>query len=433
MICFTARGNIVSHFRLPIVTLAYGAGLVLGLLAAAGSVRAENWPGWRGPRGDGSSAESQVPIRWSATQNIAWKTEIPGTGHASPIVWGDRVFLVTALVEEEVRLLLCLDRNTGEETWRRTILHAPLEGKHRLNSYASSTPATDGQSVYVSFLDRDQMLVAAYDFDGNRQWLVRPGGFSSVHGYCSSPVVFGDKLLVNGDHDGDSYLVALNRNTGETVWKVPRKNRTRSYSTPLVREIEGRQQMLISGNRCVASYDPDTGSRLWIIDGPTEQFVASIVFGHGLVYMTAGYPDLHIMAIRPDGRGNVTKTHVVWHHTRGASYVPSPVLVGDYFLLVSDGGIASCFEAKTGERLWQKRIGLRFSASAVTAGGLAYFLSDDGAMTVLRPGVKFDRVAVNELGENSYASPAVSGGQLFLRAEKHLFCIGSDASVAGGY
>lgn len=404
--------------------------LVLGLVPVAPSVsaRGENWPGWRGPRGDGSSLEPDIPIRWDGPsgRNIEWKSELPGTGHASPIVWEDRIFLASCREDRKERVLLSLDRETGKILWERVVVESPLERKHRLNSYASSTPATDGRQVYVSFLDRDQMLVAAYDFDGNRQWLVRPGVFRSVHGYCSSPVLFKELVLVNGDHDGDAYLVALDRRTGNTVWKTPRENKMRSYCVPILRQFDGRMQMILSGSKCVASYDPNDGSRHWILDGPTEQFVASIVDNGKLLFMTAGFPEHHILAIRPDGRGNVTGTHVVWRTEKGCSYVPSPIAAGNgrFFLVVSDEGIASCFEAETGKRHWMERIGPHYSTSAVSAGGLVHFLSDEGVTTVIRPDTGFEVVARNTLGEPCRASAAISQGRIYLRGQKHLFCVG---------
>jgi len=415
------------------------------LFAAAAA--AEDWPCWRGPRGDGTSLEKNVPLRWDGPkeQNIAWKTAIPGRSHASPIVSGARIFLVCCREDRGDRVLLCLDRRSGRILWEKVVLGAPLEKKHHLNSYASGTPATDGKLVYVTFLDAGsdrqksanplkwrratpgQMVVAAYDFDGNQKWLVRPGRFSSVHGYCSSPILFENLVIVNGDHDGDAYPVALDRASGETVWKTPRENKTRSYCTPIIRQIDGRTQMVLSGSLCVASYDPHDGSRHWIIDGPTEQYVASLVYSGKLLLMTAGFPELHIMGIRPDGRGNVTDTHVAWHTTKGCSYVPSPIIGGGgkYFLVVSDTGIASCFEADTGHRCWMKRIGPHYSASLVEAEGLVHFLSDRGVTTIVRPGPTFEPLAENPLGEDCYASPAISQGRIYIRAERHLYCIGA--------
>ncbi len=396
------------------------------ILIFSDAALAENWPGWRGPRGDGTSMEKNVPIRWSGTQNILWKVPIPGKGHASPIVWSKHIFVVTAIKEKKQRILLCLDRKDGKILWQRVILEAPLERTNSLNSYASSTPETDGQRVYISFLDRDKMFIAAYDFDGNRLWEVRPGVFASMHGYCSSPVLWKDKVIVNGDHDGPSYIVALSRATGQTIWKTPRPNRTRSYCTPIIRQIDGRNQMVLSGTMCVAGYDPDTGKQHWLIDGPTEQFVASIVYNGELLFMTCGFPDRFIQAIRPDGRGNVTDTHVLWQKDRDCSYVPSPIALGPYFLVVADNGVATCFEAKTGKSCWRERLGPHYSASLVSANGLVYFLSDKGVMTVVKPGEELEIVARNELGENTYASPAISDGQIFLRGAKHLYCISTD-------
>jgi outer membrane protein assembly factor BamB len=399
--------------------------LFLGCLATLGVLSAEDWPGWRGPRGDGTSLETGVPVRWTATSNVAWKTAIPGAGHASPVVHGDRLFTVSALPENEDRVLFCLDRSSGRILWQQTVLHSPLERKHALNSYASSTPVTDGDQVYVAFLDLNEMVVAAYDFAGHRRWLVRPGPFASMHGFCSSPLLFKDKVIVNGDHDGDSYLAALSRRDGRTLWKTPREHHTRSYCAPLIRDLAGRTQMVLTGDKSVASYDPDNGKLHWIIDGPTEQFVASPVYSArtGLLYITGGYPDHHILAIKPDGRGNVTQTHIAWRTTRGAAYVPSPIIEGDYFLIVSDSGVAHCFQAGTGTLLWQERTGEQH-ASLVSADGLVYFLNDDGLMRVVKPGPEFQLIAQNELGEKCFASPAISRGRLFIRTEKTLFCIG---------
>jgi len=388
---------------------------------------AENWPCWRGPRGDGSSIEAKAPLHWSSTNNIDWKTVIPGRGHGSPIVWGDRIFLLTTIEDQAQRCVVCVNRATGKIIWQRTVVTSPLEPKHKLNSFASSTPATDGQFVYVTFLDKDKMLVAAYDFAGNQKWLVRPGPFSSKHGFCSSPALFKDKVIINGDHDGDSYIVALDRQTGKTLWKIERENHTRSYCTPLIRTLAGRTQMILSGNKCVASYDPNTGKRHWIIDGPTEQMVASMVYNEkaDMIFYTGGFPQYHILGIRPNGTGNVTKTHIAWLTTKGASYVPSPVSIGDYFVIVNEPGILTCHQAADGNVLWSERLRGTYHPSLVTAGGLVYCLSDLGVMAIVKPGPTFEVVATNELDEKFSASPAISDGRIYLRGDQHLFCIGA--------
>ncbi|MEX0716136.1 MAG: PQQ-binding-like beta-propeller repeat protein [Planctomycetaceae bacterium] len=406
---------------------------------ALAPLSAEDWPNWRGPRGDGTSVETDLPVRWSAAEgeNIAWKTPLSWPGHASPIVAGERVFVVGAdepvrrvparVDESRKRVLSCFDRDTGKQLWERVVLETPLESLHSLNSRASSTPAADEKRVYVSFLDGDRMFVAAYDHAGKRLWQVRPGVFSSKHGYCSSPVLFENLVIVNGDHDGPAYLVALDRETGETVWKSDRENRTRSYCTPIIREVGGRTRMMLSGSLCVASYDPRTGERQWIIDGPTEQFVASCVYSHGLLFVTGGYPDRHILAIDPDAQGNVTKTHVRWRHAReGVSYVPSPIVVGDWFFITSDNGIGSCFDAKTGELQWRERMARHYSGSPVAADGHVYFTDDDGITKVVRAAAKYELVAENRLGEAVYSSAAISGGSVFIRGEGHLWRIGRE-------
>jgi outer membrane protein assembly factor BamB len=424
-------------------------GLVLGCWAVSSPAYGENWPCWRGPRGDGTSLESGVPRSWNGLTgaNIRWRTPVPGSGHASPIVWNDRVFLVGCVEATQERVLACLDRLTGKTLWQQAVVRAPLETKHALNSFASSTPATDGKLVYVSFLEVDghtipapnvgaprpitpgQMVVAAYDFAGNQRWLARPGEFISAHGYCASPVLFENLVILNGDHDGDSYVVALDKTTGKTVWSIPREHKTRSYVTPIIREIGGRTQMVFSGSLSIVSLDPRTGSLLWHIAGPTEQFVASMVTDGKLLFMAAGFPTYHVMAIRPDGSGNVTNTHVAWHETNAKCYVPSPVVVNGHLIVADDRGTANCFVAESGQRLWQERLGTHFSASLVTAGELVYAIADDGQTKVVRPGPLLEVVADNPLGENCYSSPAIAHGSLFIRGEKHLYCVATDEAA----
>jgi outer membrane protein assembly factor BamB len=421
---------------------AWAAGLYL--LVVAVTAHAENWPGWRGPRGDGTSLDPQAPIRWDGTTGDSqrWKTAVPGVGYSSPIVWQDRIFLASCLLESNERVLLCLDRTTGSLVWQQTVIKSPLETKHALNSYASSTPATDGESVYVAFLEVDgstipapnvsqprpvtpgKIVVAAYDFLGERKWLVRPGDFISAHGFCTNPVLYGDLLVINGDHDGESYLCALDKRTGATVWKTPRRHKTRSYATPQIGRFGDRDQLVLGGSFAVTSFDPHTGSPLWWVEGVAEQWVASTVSDGERVYAAGGFPTYHVLGIRPDGRGDVTTSHVDWHVTKIACYCPSPVLSGDYLLVADDRGTANCFQRKTGERLWQARLGDGFHASLVAAGGLVYFLADNGVTKVVRPGPQLDIAAENPLGQDCSASPAIAAGQFFIRGKQHLFCFG---------
>jgi outer membrane protein assembly factor BamB len=400
-----------------------GAGLVV--LVVTTVVQGEEWPGWRGPRGDGTSAEKDIPLHWSETENIAWKTPISGKGHSSPVVWGDHVFLTTCLEQEQQRVLLCLDRRDGRILWQRIVLTAPLEKKHKLNSYASSTPATDGKHVWVSFLAMPNMEAACYDAEGNKVWQLSPGEFHSVHGFCSPPTLYKDLVILNGDQDDPrAFIVALEKETGKERWRIHRPG-LRSYCPPLLVDAAGRTQMVLSGSKCVASYDPDTGKQLWIIHGPTEQYVASLVYANDVLFLTCGFPERHLMVIRPDGNGDVTNTHVLWRR-KGvpAGYVPSPIAHGDYFFGVSDEAQAGCFEARTGKQMWLHRLGTHHSASPVSAGDYLYFPADDGSTFVLRAGPKFEIVAQNDLGEECSASPAIAHGQIFLRTLHNLYCIG---------
>ena len=264
-----------------------------------------------------------------------------------------------------------------------------------------------------------------------RRWLGGEG-FTAKHGYCSSLLLYKNLVIVNADQDARgadrAYIVALDKATGAERWRIDRPNRVRSYVPPVVFTAAGKDQMVLSGSKCTASYDPRTGKRHWIVDGPTQQFVASMVYTDGMFMITGGFPTLHTLGIRPDGTGNVTKSHVAWHIQGDAtSYVPSPIAAGKYFFLVSDGGIASCLQARTGKVMWQERLGRHHSASPVSAGGKLYFLDDDGVTFILDASEKFRLIAKNPLGERCFASPAISRGHIFIRALKTLYCIGRPA------
>ena len=416
-----------TPIALAALTLA-AAALVGAIMASA--ARAEEWPAWRGPRGDGTSTEAGVPLEWSSTENVAWKTPIPGTGHSSPVVWGDRVYVTTCIEDEQKRLLLAIDRATGKVVWDRVVVVAPLERKNDLNSYASSTPLTDGRHVWVTFLDFPKVLVVCYDAAGREVWRRSPGDLYAVHGFTSSLLAYKDMVILAADQDAElpkrAYIVALDQATGEERWRIDRPNRVRSYCPPVVFEAAGKPQMVLSGSKCVASYDPGTGRPLWIVDGPTDQFVASLVFTDGVFMMTGGYPTLHILGIRPDGEGNVTDSHVVWHlkDRKIVSYVPSPIAADKWFFVVSDAGQASCLEAPTGKVLWSERLGKHHSASPVSAGGNLYFLDDDGVMHIVKAGPAFEPVGRSDLGEPCRASPAISRGHIYIRGVKNLYRIG---------
>ncbi len=401
--------------------------LQLALLGTLSSTTwAENWPCWRGPRGDGTCLERNIPSNWDPT-NALWKVELPGKGHASASVWNDRICTVTALPDTEERVLLCLDRATGKLLWQQTVVKGPLEKIHNENSYASSTPATDGKRVFVTFRVGDDIVVAAHNLsDGKQLWLVRPGTHVGEWGYNNEPVLFEDKVIVDGDSKGDSFLVALNQSDGKEAWKVSRTNKGISYSPPLIRQIGDRLQLIQCGDRRVASFDPRTGKEFWTVDGPSQEFVASPVYSETakLVFVSSSWPKTILLAIRPDGTGDVTETHVAWRDTKGAPYVPSLTLMGDLLLAINNSGVAYCYEAATGTVCWQEKLG-KHHASPVLIGDKVFLINDEGEINVITPGKTLVKAATYQLGESCYASPAISDGQVFLRGFKHLFCIGT--------
>jgi outer membrane protein assembly factor BamB len=386
---------------------------------------AADWPAFRGPNGDGVVADPGVPKTWSATENVVWKVPVPGIGHSSPIVSNGRVFLTTFLPEGGERVLLCLDRKDGKELWRKTVLSAPPEKMHKNNTPASATPAADGAHVFVTFQNAEKIAAACYDFAGTRKWLKEFDGFASQHGFCGSPTLFDRLMILNGDSDGDAFLAGLDKKTGETVWKTPRPNRVRSFSTPLFIKVGDRPQMVLAGSKSVAGFDPITGKQVWVADSQTDKFVATVAFADGVVFATGTSPNRTLVGIRPDGTGNVTESHVLWADTRGASYVPSPVAVGKRVFVLTDAGIGTLLEAKTGKRIWSERLGSRLHhASPLLINDLIHCLADDGRMFVLKSGTEFELVATNAIGEECHATPAVADGQLLIRSTRHVWCIG---------
>jgi len=287
---------------------------LLVIINSVSVTQAQNWPGWRGPNGDGTSTETNLPVKWDSITNVLWKIPVPGIGHSSPIVWKDKLFLVTAENKTQEKILLCYNCKNGDLLWRKTMLKSTFEQKHDNNSYASGTPATDGTLIYVSFLDGKDVVVAAYDFKGKQVWLQRPGTFYSPHGYSCSPALFEDKVIINGDSQGDSFVAALSKADGHIIWKISHDKPAHSFSTPIFRKMAGKMQMIFCGNKEIASYNPDDGSKYWFVNGPSEDFCSSPVYNEksGLVLVSSAWPVRNLVAIRPDGKGDVTKSHIVW-------------------------------------------------------------------------------------------------------------------------
>jgi outer membrane protein assembly factor BamB len=400
--------------------------LALLILNPAYFLNAQNWPGWRGPNGDGTSAETNLPVRWDSITNVLWKSPVPGSGYSSPIVWKDRLFMTTAFPDTQEKVLLCYDCRNGDLLWKKTVLNTAFEKKHTNNGHASGTPVTDGIRVYVSFLDGQDVVVAAYDFTGKEIWLKRPGKFISQHGYSCSPVLFEDKVIINGNsQQGESFVAALSRVNGQTIWKISHEKRAHNYSTPIFRKINGKMQMIFCGNKEIASYNPEDGSRIWFVNSPSEEFCSSPVYNEksGLVIACTSYPQRILVAIKPDGKGDVSESHVVWQSREGGCYVPSPVCTDDYLFTTMTNGQVNCIDIATGKVLWVENLGLQYP-SPVLAGGLVYIPNDDGVITVIKPGARFEYIAKNSIGEKMNASPAISNGKIYLRGYQHLFCIG---------
>ena len=398
---------------------------ILLLFISFSVANAENWPNWRGPNGDGTSSETNIPTKWDSVTNVLWKIEVTGVGHGSPAVWEDRLFLISAQPETMEKLLLCYDCKSGNLLWKQTVLKTPFENKHADNSYASGTPATDGKYVYISLLDGDDAVVAAYDFTGKQIWIKRPGKFSSPHGYSCSPALYHDKVIINCDSKSENFIAALSKSDGQTIWKVKHDKPALSYSTPIFREIGGKTQMIFCGNQQVSSYNPNDGSLYWFVNGPSEDFSSSPVYSEktGFVLISSSWPQRHLLAIKPDGKGDVSNSHIVWRSTEGAFYVPSPIVAGDYLLTTMTNGTVHCMEAATGKILWKENLGKQY-ASSVLANGLVYMPNDAGIITVIKPGPTYESIAKNSIGETMFASPAISNGKIYLRGAKHIFCIG---------
>jgi outer membrane protein assembly factor BamB len=407
------------------INLRFSTFLIFLLIINTISVtKAQNWPCWRGPNGDGTSTETNLPVKWDSVTNVAWKTPVPGVGYSSPIVWKDKLFLITALADTQEKILLCYDSKNGRLVWQKTVIKSKFENKHDNNSYASGTPATDGTLIYVSFLDGKDVVVAAYDFNGKQVWLQRPGTFYSPHGYSCSPSLFEDKVIINGDSQGDSFVAALGKSDGHIIWKIAHDKPAHSFSTPIFRTIAGKMQMIFCGNKEIAGYNPADGSKYWFVSGPSEDYCSSPVYNEksGLVLVSSAWPVRILVAIKPDGQGDVTKSNVVWQSKKGAYYVPSPVGTDSYLFTTMTTGEVHCIEIATGKILWIEKMGTQYS-SPVLANGLVYMPNDEGVITVIKPGPSFEYVSKNYLGEKMYASPAISNGKIYIRGFQNLYCI----------
>ena len=434
--------------------------IVLAFMAG-GSLAAADWPQWRGPNGTGATTETNLPVRWSSTDNVAWKTPIGGLGVSTPIVFGDRVF-VTSQIGAGVRqpgnhprlvqggnaeevgerelgasrerasgnrtffLVESFHRADGRRLWEyRLEADGPLPGVHDKHNLASPSPVTDGQLVYAWF---GTGQIVALDMNGKMVWQRHLGTeispFDVIWGHSSSPTLFGDLLILLCDHEPASYLLAIDKRTGQERWKADRGKGRLSYSTPLVVNTPLGPELIVNSSERVDAYDPRTGTLLWYT-GSTNRFpIPMPVFHNGVIYMSRGYRSSPYMAIRPGGRGDVSKTHVVWESGTGAPYISSLVYDAGLIYMATDVGAVTVVDATTGQRVSQQRVEGIFSASPVAADGKIYFVSETGETIVMEAGRIPTVLARNDLGERTIASPAISDGQIFIRTDDHIFCIG---------
>lgn len=385
----------------------------------------EEWPQFRGPTGQGHSTEHGLPIEWSESKNIVWKTPVAGRGWSSPVVAGGRVWLTTATKTGGASLrAVAFDVDTGREVVNVEVFKVRTSDLlNPKNSHASPTPIVDGDRVYVHF---GAFGTAALTTAGEIVWKTR-FSYESQHGNGGSPIVYGDLLILSCDGSDDAFVVALNKSTGKVRWKTSRRYPPdQAYSTPLVIRVGERDEVVSVGAYRAGAYDPQTGKEIWRVsyaDGFSN--VPRPVYGHGLVYIATGFQQPSLLAVRAGGAGDVTKTHVAWTLRRGAPLTPSPLLVGDELYVVNDGGIATCLNATTGETHWVQRLGGGdYSASPIFADGRIYFLSEGGVATIIAPGKPFQVLARNALEGDTLASMAVSGGSIFIRTDSHLYRIG---------
>ena len=412
------------------------------LVLASGSALAENWPQFRGPGGQGDSTGKDLPLRWSATENITWKTELPGDSWSSPVVWGERVFVTTATDNGESCRVLSLDRKSGRILWDKEVFRQVPRRKEGRNTYATPTPATDGERVYACFGDGS---FAALDFAGEIVWTDRDHRFYGQHGLGSSPILYGGLLIMARDGSGEgedkklgwqtpwdqSHVIALDAKTGKERWQGKRGLSRISHGVPVIWEHDGKAEVVSEAGDVVQGFDVQTGERLWSNEVIGEGKVPSTVIGDGLVFTAGGWGGKEtIKAFRLGGQGDQKEANLVWQQKKGMPKVPSMLYVKPHLFAITDGGVATCMKADTGELVWQERVGGNFSATPVAADGRIYFLGNNGETTVIEAGPEFKVLAKNPLGEKVQASMAVSLGQLFIRTEKNLFCIANASPAA---
>lgn len=401
------------------------------------SLSAEDWLEFRGNTGQGVSSATGLPSEWSKDKNVVWKAPIPGLGWSSPIIVDGKIYLTTAVSEkafnapDQTLRTICLDEETGDVLWdlatfEQKSISPTVDRMHRKNSQASPTPISDGTHLFVHFGTRG---TACLTLDGKVVWKNTDIEYIPVHGNGGSPALVDDLLIISCDGRSQEFICALDKKTGKMKWKTDRTAKHLSkkfaFTTPLAIEVNGKTQIVSQGAGAVYGYDPADGKMIWQVDyGTGYSVIPRPVFAHGLVFISSSYDRPTLYAIDPSGTGNITETHIKWKVSRGAPHTPSPLVVGDLLYLVSDGGIATCLDAKTGKQHWQERLGGKYSASPLAADGKVYIQAEEGEAIVIEAGKEYREIARNQLEGRTFASYAVSGKSLFIRTEKQLYRIG---------
>jgi len=400
---------------------------LLGLLADAG---AQDWSRFRGPNGSGVSESKAIPVTWTE-KDFRWRVPIPGESHCQPVFSGDKLFLTSAIEQGKERMLLCLNKNDGKELWSKKVAMA-TNSKHKLNSFASSSPAADKDRVYAAFVCAEQFLVKAWDHSGKELWSADLGTWKGGHGHGSSPVVFEDRLILTNDQDGESFITALDAKTGKVVWKTARHggDQMTAYGTPCILERKGAPTEVLTSSQThgISSLDLKTGAALWEAKVFDKRAVSSPVLAGDLVIGTCGQGGAGscLAAVRIGGKGDVTASNVAYTIRQTVPYVPTPVATADRLFWITDGGVANCAEVATGKIVWSERVAEKatYYSSPVIIDGKLYVVSQKGEMAVLAASDSFKVLSRNPMGEGTHSTPCVDGDRLYLKTFTHLVCLG---------
>jgi outer membrane protein assembly factor BamB len=394
------------------------------LICCKSEVTGANWPAWRGPNGDGKSSEANLPTQWSPTNNILWKTPLPGEGNSTPIVWNNHVFVTCPIDGGKIRSLIGLDRNNGKQLWRRDFLYPQTETTHLDNPFCSGSPTTDGKFVYASF---GSAGVVACDFDGHVIWHRKLPKLKHVFGLATTPVLYGDLLIIHRGPGEPTHIVALDTKTGQTVWDRPERAKNHklfgSWSTPIIVRVGDHDELVLALPDEFKGYDPLTGKELWRCAGLGASLYAAPSWGDNTVFGLGGLPGA-TLAVRLGGRGDVTQTHLLWETRRNQRRIGSGVVHNGYLFVANSAGIAECIDATTGQVVWKKRLGGKLWGSILLASGRLFYSNTDGTVFVLKAGPEYRMLAKNEMKEHLKAALAPSNDQLFIRTYQNLYCVG---------